>query len=317
METPRRVGQRGVGRPAREGRTGIGRGAGVARGDGGGNRTQLQVVEQFRRLHPPSFEGTANLLDAEEWLRELEKMFSFMNCTENQKVACLVFMLKGGAGHWFKELFNQKYFPKELRKEKESEFIQLTQGTKSLVEYERKFEQLSRFILHLIETEQYKINHLVGGLKPDIRKHVRILGLRTYAEVLQKAQILAREDELARDEDANKEHPVCDTCGKKHGGVCFKKIGTCFKCGKSGDYIHNCPKLKKGQGAPKKDQKTQGRVYAFTKQEAEASPSVVSGECLCAKELLRSCRVQIEDKVLEADLIILDMRDFDIIFCMD
>ncbi|KAH7553348.1 hypothetical protein JRO89_XS12G0000700 [Xanthoceras sorbifolium] len=167
MDTPRRVDQRGVGRPARRGRTGIGRCASTARGNGagkegeasnmqnllqamtttfqGGNRTQLQVVEQFRRLHPPSFEETRNPLDAEEWLRELNKVFSFMNYTEDQKVACAVFMLKGDASHWwemtnrvqnapdnliiwvrFKELYNQKYFPKELRNEKESEFIQLT-----------------------------------------------------------------------------------------------------------------------------------------------------------------------------------------------
>ncbi|KAK1582909.1 hypothetical protein Q3G72_019479 [Acer saccharum] len=66
----------------------------------GGNRTQLQVVKQFRRLHPSSFEGTTNLLDAEEWLLELEKMFTFINCTNEQKVACAVFMLKGDAGHW-------------------------------------------------------------------------------------------------------------------------------------------------------------------------------------------------------------------------
>ncbi|KAH7569678.1 hypothetical protein JRO89_XS06G0239800 [Xanthoceras sorbifolium] len=160
-------------------------------------------------------------------------------------------------------------------------------------------------------------------------------------------------------------HPVCDTCGKKHGGVCFRKIGACFNCGKSSHYIQNCPELKKEQGAPKKDQKTQGRVYALTRQEAEASPSVVSGivpisghlafvlfdsgsthsfiacnfarrfdcapemlefvlcvatpsgESLRAKELLKSCKVQIENKVLEAGLIIFDMHDFDIIFGMD
>ncbi|KAI9161426.1 hypothetical protein LWI28_017328 [Acer negundo] len=130
----------------------------------GGNQTQLQVVEQFRRLHPPSFEGTMNPIDAKEWLRELEKVFTFINYTDGQKVACAVFMLKGDAGHWwemtnqahnvpnspitwfrFKELFNQKYFPEELRNEKESEFLKLTQGSMSLVEYERKFEQLSRF----------------------------------------------------------------------------------------------------------------------------------------------------------------------------
>ncbi|KAL5779261.1 hypothetical protein ACOSQ2_009998 [Xanthoceras sorbifolium] len=156
----------------------------------GGNRTQLQVVEQFRRLHPLSFEGSTNPLDAEEWLRELDKVFSFMNCTENQKVACAVFMLKGDAGHWWEmtnRLFNQKYFPEELRNEKELEFIQLTQEIKSLVEYERKFEQLSQSAPHLINTEQHKINRFVDGLKPDIWKHLCVLGLGTYAEVLQKA----------------------------------------------------------------------------------------------------------------------------------
>ncbi|KAH7560885.1 hypothetical protein JRO89_XS10G0133500 [Xanthoceras sorbifolium] len=133
----------------------------------GGNRTQFQVVEQFIRPHPSSFEGTTNLLDVEEWLRELERVFSFMNCTNDQKIACVVFMLKGDADHrwemmnrahnvpanpitWvrFKEIFNQKYFTEELRNEKEKKFILLTQGTKSLVEYERKFESC-RHLLHI------------------------------------------------------------------------------------------------------------------------------------------------------------------------
>ncbi|KAK2649854.1 hypothetical protein Ddye_017343 [Dipteronia dyeriana] len=61
----------------------------------GGNRTQLHIVEQFRRLHPSSFEGTTNPLDAEEWHQELEKVFTFINFTDDQKVACVVFMLKG------------------------------------------------------------------------------------------------------------------------------------------------------------------------------------------------------------------------------
>ncbi|KAK0601774.1 hypothetical protein LWI29_027313 [Acer saccharum] len=169
----------------------------------GGNRTQLQVVKQFRRLHPSSFEGTTNLLDAEEWLLELEKMFTFINCTNEQKVACAVFMLKGDAGHWcemtnrahnvpnspitwfrFKELFNQKYFLEELRNEKEYEFLRLTQDSMSLVEYERKFEQLSLFAPYLIDTEQHKINRFVRGLKSDIRKHMCVLGLMTYADML-------------------------------------------------------------------------------------------------------------------------------------
>ncbi|KAI9182637.1 hypothetical protein LWI28_027417 [Acer negundo] len=85
----------------------------------------------------------------------------------------------------------------ELRNEKESEFLRLTQGSMSLVEYERKFEQCSRFALYLIDTERRKINRFVGGLKSYIRKHVRVLGLMTYADLLHKAQILEKEDEIA------------------------------------------------------------------------------------------------------------------------
>ncbi|KAK2646729.1 hypothetical protein Ddye_021924 [Dipteronia dyeriana] len=176
----------------------------------GGNRTHLQMVEQFRRLHPLSFEGTTNPLDAEEWLRELEKVFTFINCTDDQKVISAVFMLKGDAGHWweiqsnhlarFREHFSQKYVLEELRNEKEAELIGLIQGSMSLVEYERKFEQLSRFAPYMIDTDQLKTNRFIGGLKPNIRKHVWVLGLRTYAEVLQKAPILAREDEIASNE---------------------------------------------------------------------------------------------------------------------
>ncbi|KAI9159757.1 hypothetical protein LWI28_001661 [Acer negundo] len=132
--------------------------------------------------------------------------------------------------------------------------------------------------------------------------------------VLQKAQILAREDEIAinakskekvhgpphkkqwnksfqgkndyrnrgqkrhrNDDVEKKELPLYDTCDKKQGGICFRKVGVCFKCRKPGHFIQNCPELKKDPGAHRKDQKTQGRVYAFTRQEAEASPSVVSG----------------------------------------
>ncbi|KAI9180213.1 hypothetical protein LWI28_002391 [Acer negundo] len=214
----------------------------------------------------------------------------------------------------FKELFNQKYFPEELRNEKESEFLGLTQGSMSLVEYERKFEQWSRFALYLIDTEQRKINRFVGGLKSYIQKHVHVLGLMTYADMLQKAQILAKEDEITintkpkekvhgppqkkpwnknfqgmndnrnhgqkrqMDDDVEKKRlPICGTCGKKHRGIYFRKIGACFKCGKPGHFIQNCPELKKDRGVKKKDQKTQGRVYVLTRQEVEASPSVVPG----------------------------------------
>jgi len=44
-----------------------------------------------------------------------------------------------------KEEFLKKYFPADLRSKKEVEFLQLKQGSMSVVEYVAKFEELSLF----------------------------------------------------------------------------------------------------------------------------------------------------------------------------
>ena len=86
----------------------------------------------------------------------MEKTFTFMECTKAQKVVCPYVMLQKGVGHWwdmvkrayhmeenplvwtrFKELFLRKCFPLAKRDELEAKFLQLTQGSLSLVEYER------------------------------------------------------------------------------------------------------------------------------------------------------------------------------------
>ena len=381
---------------------------------------KFHVIEKFRKLQPPSFEGSKDPLVAEEWIRELEKIFSLLECSDSHKVSCATYMLKEGASHWwemtmrtlnidknkitwerFKEVFNEKYFPQSLRDEKEAEFIHLTQGKMSVTEYERKFEELSRFAPHLVDTEARKAKRFQMGLKPEVRRLLSVLDLQTYSAVLQRAEILARDEELAapseskhmgyhrsekrpwvknnqkkfdrwkgkkrhrNDDIEKKDFPLCDTCGRPHGGVCFRKSGACFKCRKIGHFIQDCPEMKNDQGGFKKDQKAQARVYALTRKEADDSPSVVtgtisisgqhglalfdsgsthsfvshafvsnmgvvpeplgvdlcvatpSGDLMCATNVVKSCKIEIGDKVLQADLIILNMYDFDVIFGMD
>ncbi|CAM8999655.1 unnamed protein product [Rhodiola kirilowii] len=33
----------------------------------------------------------------------------------------------------------------------------------------------------------------------------------------------------------------CKTCGRVHGGVCYREIGFCFRCGQHGHYMSQCP----------------------------------------------------------------------------
>ena len=37
---------------------------------------------------------------------------------------------------------------------------------------------------------------------------------------------------------------VCQKCGKKHKGVCYRESRACFKCGQMGHRIKDCPSMK-------------------------------------------------------------------------
>lgn len=122
-----------------------------------------------------------------------------------------MFMLKKGASHWwdmttrsltpakeqaitwerFKELVEEKFFPVAVRDQKEMEFLRLQQGTMTLVEYERKFEELSSFAPHLVDTEEKRARRFERGLQPYICDIVSVLELGTYREVLKRAQTIS------------------------------------------------------------------------------------------------------------------------------
>ncbi|CAA2959117.1 Hypothetical predicted protein, partial [Olea europaea subsp. europaea] len=63
----------------------------------------------------------------------------------------------------FKELVEEKFFPIAVRDQKEMEFLRLQQGTMTLVEYERKFEELSRFAPHLVDTKEKRARRFERG----------------------------------------------------------------------------------------------------------------------------------------------------------
>ncbi|RVW53996.1 hypothetical protein CK203_072960 [Vitis vinifera] len=78
---------------------------------------------------------------------------------------------------------------------------------------------------------------------------------------------------------------ACPTCGKKHGGrPCYRETGACFGCGKQGHLIRDCPENRKFiTGKPKKENKEdkqkpkpQGRVFAMTHRDAQATSDVVT-----------------------------------------
>ena len=76
----------------------------------------------------------------------------------------------------FQELFIGKYFPDTARHAKAQEFLELKQGTMTVMDYVTRFTELSRFTNDYVATYMAKVRRFENGLKLSIRG--RIVGLR-------------------------------------------------------------------------------------------------------------------------------------------
>ncbi|XP_022866463.1 uncharacterized protein LOC111386240 [Olea europaea var. sylvestris] len=296
----------------------------------GGANTMSSIVEQFRRFKPPSLDGRGDPFAAEEWLRRLEGIFEHMNCNDAQKVSCAKFMLTDDAGHWwefetrtrttkqqrnltwnqFKESLMGKYFPQSLKDQKEVEFLQLTQGNLPLGEYERKFERLSSYAPHTVNTELTKAKRFEMGLRPEIKGIMAAQQYTTYAEVVRRAQVISNGLGLEKKTQPSTESSI----KRKWQG--HDKEKECLEKKREGD------QLKKGKArvfaltGEKEDQNTDiGRE--FVKMNNILEVNTPSGEVVNTNQMVKDVKLEIEGKVLKADLYLLRMKDFDVILGMD
>ncbi|XP_057515024.1 uncharacterized protein LOC130796681 [Actinidia eriantha] len=170
--------------------------------------------EQFMKLNPPEFMGATDPLVAEEWLKKLDAIFEVMEVVDEQKLTLATFILRGEARNWwelmrrmqnaqpegvpiswqrFVDIFNDQYFPRIYRMQKEQEFMSLKKGTISVGEYEEKFTALSRFAPEMVRTEDMKCRRFEQGLDLQIRSRVAMFEINIYSELVNKARIAERE----------------------------------------------------------------------------------------------------------------------------
>jgi len=96
----------------------------------------------------------------------------------------------------------------------EKEFIDLTQGDKTVDQYASDFLRLSRFAPSMVADEEDKANRLQQGLKSEIRKQLSSHQLDTYSQVL----TAARRVELEVDKDRVQQRPPKRTFDQMNRG---------------------------------------------------------------------------------------------------
>ncbi|MQM00859.1 hypothetical protein Taro_033600, partial [Colocasia esculenta] len=186
----------------------------------------------------------------------------------------------------FVRLFRAKFIPEHIQDRMEQDFLSLTQGSMTVLEYEARFAELSKYAPHIVTDERRKAKKFVMGLKPSLRTRLVAFDHRTLDEALSAARRQEGEmEQYLEEKKASQKRPAatfqrqdkkkavyqapqcpvttssaqvpsqhspgvkkeCPHCGKTHGGSeCWMIAGKCLKCGSSDHKIKDCPKLQQG-----------------------------------------------------------------------
>ena len=134
----------------------------------------------------------------------MEKLFDVLQCPEEWKVGFAVFYLKDKADLWwatvrerqhepgfgwgkFKEMIKDHFYPTSLQMAKENEFMQLQQGSMSILEYASKFMELSCFAPAFVAVERLKMNRIEAGLNPTIKERMSVRQYASYVDLYDTA----------------------------------------------------------------------------------------------------------------------------------
>ena len=93
----------------------------------------------------------------------------------------------------FCELFMGKFFPTSARHAKSREFLELKQGTITMLEYVAKFTELARFANDYVTTDMAKVRKFEDGLKLSIRGKIVGLLLQDLDSMVMTAMAIERE----------------------------------------------------------------------------------------------------------------------------
>ena len=208
--------------------------AGIAGSQGGPSNLQ-----RFRAHHPPTFTRGGDPMVADHWFMQIEKVLEAMEITsDTTRIRLAAFQLEGEAQVWwkwartsrdleamtwaeFQDLFMGKYFSNTARHAKAQEFLELKQGTMTVIEYVARFTELARFSDDYVATDMAKVRRFENGLKLSIRGRITGLHLRDIDSMVGTALTIEREIKDARstrDADVGskrKESQFSSSSGKK------------------------------------------------------------------------------------------------------
>jgi hypothetical protein len=147
-------------------------------------------------------------MDAEDWLRGVEKKLVIAQCTDHEKFLFAVHQLYGTTANWweayynthanvdtitwneFKACFRTHYVPRGTMMLMRKEFTGLKQGCMTVNEYLNSFIQLSRYAPDDINTDKKKQDVFLSGLNDDIQFQLLNTDYADFQHMVDKAIVV-------------------------------------------------------------------------------------------------------------------------------
>jgi len=163
---------------------------------------------EFLKGHPPVFKHSADPLQADDWLRAIERQLEIAQCDDREKVLYASGQLQGAAQDWwdsfrfgrteanpitwaeFRSAFRTHHVPAGLMKLKKKEFLALKQGGMTVAEYRDKFIQLSRYAPTEVDEDGKRQELFMEGLNDGLQYQLLSHTFANFQQLVDKALVI-------------------------------------------------------------------------------------------------------------------------------
>ncbi|KAL4371592.1 hypothetical protein AHAS_Ahas06G0181200 [Arachis hypogaea] len=182
----------------------------------------MAAIGNMATVHPPTFRGTSNPTDVDNWVQAIEQALPAQQVPEEQWVEFGTYQLQGEAQHWWKGM---------------RRILQPDGGTPE-------------------DFAEWKCIKYEGGLRSDIQSFVAPMEIRVLSELVNKTRIAeecVRNEALAKNDNqeshrrdhhqnlARRSQEFKRTENYRHSRLHKNKQGLCYRCGSPGHLVKDCP----------------------------------------------------------------------------
>jgi hypothetical protein len=173
----------------------------------GRDEPPVASYQDFLSTQPPLFHKVDEPLDADAWLHTIESKFALLPalCSDENKTLFAAQQLRGTARLWwdhfyamqpadhvvtwdeFRTAFRAHHIPEGLIERKLNEFLNLTQGTRTMMQYAQVFNHLCQYAGYHADSDARKKDRFRRGLNTKLKERLNLVRADSFNELVNMA----------------------------------------------------------------------------------------------------------------------------------